>query len=200
MTDSREAEGDTDCVNWEVVQPTTGAQYFHLLRRQMVRPWRKPLVVVAPKTLLRLPAAASSLADMAAGASFQTVIGDPAVAAPSKVEKVVFVSGRHYYTLAKHIEEKKLVGVAVVRLESLCPFPAGRLQEEVKRFPNAKKFIWSQEEHRNQGAWSFVRPRMEALVGVRLDYAGRAELCQSAVGVGQVHRAEAEDLLAQTFA
>ena len=180
MTDSREVEGDTDMVNWEVVQPTTGAQYFHLLRRQMVRrfrrnkvpnmmisplttkvrPWRKPLVVVAPKTLLRLPAAASSLADISSGTSFQTVISDPAVKAPDKVETVVLVSGRHYYTLAKHIEENKIVNVAVLRLESLCPFPIERLQQEAAKFKNAKKWVWSQEEHRNQGAWSFVKPRV----------------------------------------
>jgi len=199
MTDSREVEGDTDRVNWEVVQPTTGAQYFHLLRRQMVRPWRKPLVVVAPKTLLRLPAAASSLADISTGTSFQTVISDPAVKAPEKVEKVVLVSGRHYYTLAKHIEDNKIANVAVVRLESLCPFPIERLQQEVVRFKNAKKWVWSQEEHRNQGAWSFVKPRASSLLGIELQYAGRAELCQPAVGVGQVHRREAEQLLLDTF-
>merc|ERR1711936_449324 len=163
MTDSREVEGDTDMVNWEVVQPTTGAQYFHLLRRQMVRPWRKPLVVVAPKTLLRLPAAASSLADISSGTSFQTVISDPAIKTPEKVEKMVLVSGRHYYTLAKHIEENKIGNVAVVRLES------------------------------------FVKPRVFSLLGIELMYAGRAELCPPAVGVGQVHRREADQLLEDTF-
>ena len=125
-----------------------------------MRPWRKPLVVVAPKTLLRLPAAASSLADISSGTSFQTVIGDPAVKAPEKVESVILVSGRHYYTLAKHIEENQIANVAVIRLESLCPFPIERLQQEAARFKNAKKWIWSQEEHRNQGAWSFVKPRV----------------------------------------
>ena len=125
-----------------------------------MRPWRKPLVVVAPKTLLRLPAAASSLADISSGTSFQTVISDPAVKAPEKVETVILVSGRHYYTLAKHIEENQIANVAVIRLESLCPFPIERLQQEAARFKNAKKWIWSQEEHRNQGAWSFVKPRV----------------------------------------
>ena len=115
---------------------------------------------MAPKTLLRLPAAASSLADISSGTSFQTVIGDPAVKAPEKVESVILVSGRHYYTLAKHIEENQIANVAVIRLESLCPFPIERLQEEAARFKNAKKWIWSQEEHRNQGAWSFVKPRV----------------------------------------
>merc|ERR1712222_318611 len=124
----------------------------------MVRPWRKPLVVVAPKSLLRLPAAASSLADISSGTSFQTVISDPAVKAPDKEETVELVSGRHYYTLAKHIEE-----------------------------------------HKNQGAWSFVKPRASSLLGIELRYAGRTELCQPAVGVGQVHRREADQLLVDTF-
>ena len=119
-------------------------------------------MVVAPKTLLRLPAAASSLAEVTSGTSFQTVISDPDVKAPEKVETVVLVSGRHYYTLAKHIEENKIANVAVVRLESLCPFPIERLQQEVARFKNAKKWVWSQEEHRNQGAWSFVKPRVSS--------------------------------------
>jgi len=200
MTDSREEEADTDRVNWEVVQPSTGAQYFHLLRRQMVRPWRKPLVVVAPKTLLRLPAAGSSLADLAPGAAFQTVLTDTKSAgADARVDTVVLVSGRHYYTLAKHIEEQKISGVALIRLESLCPFPAGRLQAELARFPGAARFVWSQEEHRNQGAWAFVRPRLERLAGVAAEYCGRGELCQPAVGVGQVHRSEAEQILRDTF-
>merc|ERR1719430_1360167 len=199
MTDSKETNGDSDRVNWEVVQPSTGAQYFHLLRRQMVRPWRKPLVVVAPKTLLRLPAAASSISEISSGSSFQTVISDPAVKAPEKVETVVLVSGRHYYTLAKHIEENQIANVAVIRLESLCPFPIERLQEETARFKNAKKWIWSQEEHRNQGAWSFVNTRVSSLLGIDMKYAGRAELCQPAVGVGQVHRREADQLLVDTF-
>jgi len=199
MSDSSEITADTDRVNWEIVQPSTGAQYFHLLRRQMVRSWRKPLVVVAPKTLLRLPAACSSISELAPGSTFQTVISDPSITNPDKVEKVVFVSGRHYYTLAKYIEDNNIQGVAVVRLESLCPFPAEKLQEEVKKYKNAKSWVWSQEEHRNQGAWAFVKPRMENLVGVSVSYAGREELCQPAVGVGQIHRQEADRLLQDTF-
>lgn len=198
MTDSREGSCDGDNVNWEVVHPTTSAQYFHLLRRQMVRNYRKPLVVVAPKVLLRLPAAASTLADLGPGTSFQTVLTDP-TANPAAVERLVFVSGRHYYTLAKHIADTGVTDTAVVRLESLCPFPAERLQQEVARFPKAKRFLWSQEEHRNQGCWGFVAPRFRGLVGVELEYAGRGELCQPAVGVGRVHQAENLEIINQTF-
>merc|ERR1719295_487765 len=104
MTDSREKACDGDNVNWEIVNPTTAAQYFHLLRRQMVRNYRKPLVVIAPKVLLRLPAAASTLEDVAPGTSFQSVFTDHNIKTPESVEKVVFVSGRHYYTLTKHAQ------------------------------------------------------------------------------------------------
>jgi len=199
MTDSKESSADGDNVNWEVVHPTTAAQHFHLLRRQMVRNYRKPLVIIAPKTLLRLPAAASTLAEMSPGKCFQTVLSDTNVPAPEKVEKVVFVSGKHYFTLSKYIQENSVQNVAVVRLESICPFPAERLQQELKKFKNAKKFVWSQEEHRNMGCWSFIQPRFENLVGVKLSYAGRGELCQPAVGVGQVHQAENKQILDETF-
>jgi len=199
MTDSREKSCDGDNVNWEIVNPTTAAQYFHLLRRQMVRNYRKPLVVIAPKVLLRLPAAASTLEDVAPGTSFQSVFTDHSIKVPESVEKVVFVSGRHYYTLTKHAQENSINNVAIIRLESLCPFPAERLQQEVKKFSKAKKFLWSQEEHRNQGCWSFVKPRFEALVGLNLEYAGRRELCQPAVGVGRIHQAENLDIIEQTF-
>ena len=93
------------------------------------------------------------------GTSFQPVLSDPAITNPSKVERVVLVSGKHYYTLTKHIQDNAINNVAVIRLESLCPFPAGRLQEEMKKFSGAKKFVWSQEEHRNMGAWSYLQPR-----------------------------------------
>jgi len=199
MSDCKEEGGDGDNVNWEVVHPTTAAQYFHLLRRQMVRNYRKPLVVIAPKVLLRLPAAASTIDQLSSGRTFQSVLADPNAGNPQSVEKVIFVSGRHYYTLAKHIQENGIQGVAVIRLEALCPFPAEKLQAEVKKYSNAKKFVWSQEEHRNMGCWSFVSPRFRAQLGVDLVYAGRSELCQPAVGVGQRHQAENAQVIDQTF-
>ena len=116
-----------------------------------------------------------------------------------KVEKLIFVSGKHYYTLSKHIEENNIQNVAVIRLESLCPFPAAALMEEMKTYKNVKKFIWSQEEHRNMGAWTFVAPRFLNILGVQLHYAGRDELCQPAVGVGQVHQQENKQIIDQTF-
>lgn len=199
LSDSLEAGVDGDNVNWEVVNPTTAGQYFHLLRRQMVRNHRKPLVVAAPKVILRLPAAAATLADIGPGTSFQSVLSDPAVSSPDSVTKLIFVSGKHYYTLSKHIQENNIKNVAVIRLESICPFPTGRLQTELAKYKNAQEFVWSQEEHRNMGCWSFVRPRFENLVGVHLRYAGRGELCQPAVGVGKVHQAENKQIVEDTF-
>ncbi len=200
MTDSKETKVDGDNVNWEIVNPSNAAQYYHLLRRQMVRNYRKPIVIVAPKVLLRLPGAASTLQDMAPGTRFMPVLADPNVATPSSVEKVIFTSGKHYYTLSKHIQENGIKNVAVLRIESLCPFPAEKIQEEVKKFTKAKKFVWSQEEHRNQGAWSYMEPRFRRLLGMELEYVGRQELCQPAVGVGKVHQQEAAAILAKTFA
>lgn len=165
----------------------------------MVRNFRKPLVVVGPKTLLRLPAAASALSDMAPGTGFRPVLVDSTSQDPAKVTRVVFVSGKHYYALRKHAEEAGAADVAFVRLEQLCPFPTGRLQEAVAAFPKAKSFVWSQEEHRNQGAWTFVSPRFRNLVGVDPEYRGRGVLCQPAVGVGQVHQLEAKMVVESAF-
>merc|ERR1712223_883280 len=190
MTDSKEKSCDGDNVNWEIVNPTTAGQYFHLLRRQMIRNFRKPLVVVAPKILLRMSAASSALNDMGPGTFFNPVLGDSKVVDRQKVKKVIFVSGKHYFALEKKIEEEKISDTAIIRIEQLCPFPVADLQNEISKYPNAKKFVWSQEEHRNMGAWSFIEPRFRNLVGVAPMYVGRSELCQPAVGVASVHRKE----------
>ncbi|XP_061173979.1 2-oxoadipate dehydrogenase complex component E1-like [Saccostrea echinata] len=198
MCDSSEVKVDGDNINMQVVNPTTPAQYFHLLRRQMVRNFRKPLVVVAPKILLRLPEASSTLDEMAPGTTFLPVFGDPDVSA-KKVTKVIFCSGKHYYTLVKERENLKLQNVALIRLESLCPFPAAEIQVELNKFSNATDFVWSQEEHRNMGAWSFMSPRFENVLGKKLRYAGRDHLGTPATGIGQIHQAEAKSILQQTF-
>ena len=200
MTDSKESGIDGDNVNWNVVNPSTAGQYYHLLRRQMIRNFRKPLVVVAPKILLRMAAASSSLNDMGPGSYFCPVLSDPKVSDPRKVTKVVFVSGKHYYALSKKAEETNCTDTAFVRVEQLCPFPVADLQDQVAKYPNAKKFVWSQEEHRNMGAWTYVQPRFRNLVGVNLDYVGRSELCQPAVGVAMVHRKEEQMIIDNTFA
>ncbi|XP_059162546.1 2-oxoadipate dehydrogenase complex component E1-like [Physella acuta] len=196
--DSKEDKVDGDDVNIQIVNPTTPAQYFHLLRRQMLRNFRKPLIVAAPKTVLRLPAATSTLPDMQPGTHFLPVLSDPGVS-PADVTRVVFCSGKHYYALVTERESRGAKHVAFVRLESLCPFPAGELQEVLKTYPKAKEFIWSQEEHRNMGAWSFVNPRFRNLIGCNLKYAGREILGIPAVGIGELHKQEIVDIMNQTF-
>uniref|UniRef100_A0A8D0C110 2-oxoadipate dehydrogenase complex component E1 n=1 Tax=Salvator merianae TaxID=96440 RepID=A0A8D0C110_SALMN len=201
MCDSSEEGVDGDHINMSVVHPTTPAQYFHLLRRQMVRNFRKPLIVAAPKTLLRLPAAVSSLQEMAPGTTFKPVIGDSAMD-PENVSRVVLCSGKHYYALIKHrdmLEEKKQ-STAIIRLEELCPFPLEALQQEIKKFPKAKEFFWSQEEPQNMGPWVFVSPRFEKQLACKLRLVSRPVLPAPAVGIGTLHQKQHEDILTKTFA
>lgn len=138
LTDSREQRPDGDDVNVQVINPSTPAQYFHALRRQIVRDFRKPLVVVAPKILLRLPEATSVHTDLAAGTSFLPVIGDATVTDASSVRRVILCSGKHYYALQAERLAQGHTDVAIVRVESLCPFPVGEINEELRRYPNAK--------------------------------------------------------------
>ena len=115
------------------------------------------------------------------------------------MEKLIFVSGKHFYTLVKYMEENSIEKTAIIRLETLCPFPAAKLQEELKKYKKVTSYVWSQEEHRNMGSWTFVAPRFRNLLNVELRYAGRQELCQPSVGVGQVHQRENREILEETF-
>lgn len=197
--DSKEDRPDGEDVNWGVVNPTTPAQYFHLLRRQQLRNFRKPLIVAGPKILLRLPAATSSLEDMAPGTHFMPVLGDPEIP-PDSVRKVVFVSGKHYYTLKAERQARGIRDMAIIRVEALCPFPTQEINVELAKYKKAKVFVWSQEEHRNMGAWFFVRPRFENLCSTKLLYAGRDVLGTAAVGIGELHKKENQSIIDQTFA
>ncbi|KAM9854670.1 2-oxoadipate dehydrogenase complex component E1 [Aulostomus maculatus] len=199
MCDSKEEGVDSDNVNMAVVNPTTSAQYFHLLRRQMIRNFRKPLIVVGPKTLLRFSGAASSLADMAPGTSFRPVLGDTSVSGES-VQKVVLCSGKHYYALLKERDSAAAKqDTALVRVEELCPFPLEALQLELRKYPNAKEFVWSQEEPQNMGPWSFVAPRFEKQLACRLRLVSRPALPAPAVGIGTLHNQQQEAILKATF-
>lgn len=137
MTDSKESSPDGDDVNMQVINPTTPAQYFHALRRQMVRNFRKPLVVVAPKILLRLSEANSSWEDLKQGTHFLPVIGDQAVTT-GEVKKVILCSGKHYYALRGERKSRNIKDTAIIRVESLCPFPVNEINEELRKFKNAK--------------------------------------------------------------
>nr|XP_048692558.1 2-oxoadipate dehydrogenase complex component E1 isoform X3 [Caretta caretta] len=200
MCDSAEEGVDGDNVNMSVVHPTTPAQYFHLLRRQMIRNFRKPLIVASPKMLLRFPGAVSDFQEMAPGTTFKPVIGDLSVD-PNSISRVVLCSGKHYYALVKQREAlaEKKHSTAIVRLEELCPFPLEALQQEMNKYRNAKDFIWSQEEPQNMGPWAFVSPRFEKQLACKLHLVSRPPLPAPAVGIGTLHQQQQEDLLAKTF-
>uniref|UniRef100_A0AC34GWS8 Transketolase-like pyrimidine-binding domain-containing protein n=1 Tax=Panagrolaimus sp. ES5 TaxID=591445 RepID=A0AC34GWS8_9BILA len=202
LTDSREDQNppDGDHINFHIANPTTSAQYFHLLRRQIVTPWRKPLVIVAPKILLRHSKAASTIHDFAPGTFFNPVLDDPTTSSdPSKIKKVVFTSGKHAYALMKERDEKKLHDTAIIRVEGLAPFPLDDLQKVLKRYGGARKFIWSQEEPRNAGAYNFISRRAENSLGISLAYAGRPELAWTATAIGEFHEKEHNQVIADTF-
>ncbi|KAM3870535.1 2-oxoadipate dehydrogenase complex component E1 [Diretmus argenteus] len=198
MCDSKEEGVDGDNVNMAVVNPTTPAQYFHLLRRQMIRNFRKPLIVAGPKMLLRFSGAMSSLAELAPGTCFRPVLGDTSVSAES-VQKVVLCSGKHYYALLKQREASANHNTALIRLEELCPFPLDALQQELRKYPNATEFTWSQEEPQNMGPWSFVAPRFEKQLACKLRLVSRPALPAPAVGIGTLHHRQQEAILTATF-
>ncbi len=184
--------------NIQVCVPTLPAQWFHLIRRQIVRPYRKPLVVMTPKSLLRHKQSVSSLEDLASG-SFQLVIDDPAGPQSDKVERIVFCAGKVYFDLAKARDEAEgdLDHVALVRVEQLYPFPREELTAIIERYSKADQVIWCQEEPMNQGAWFQIRHHLQACVrdDQQLDYSGRAASASPAVGYYQVHVEQQERLV-----
>ncbi|KAJ1653041.1 hypothetical protein IWQ61_006754 [Dispira simplex] len=191
--------------NLHVVNCTTPAQYFHVLRRQLKRNYRKPLVVAAPKTLLRSPLAISSLDDMAPGTTFQPVLTQPGVADPTAVRRLVFVSGRIYYDLHKRLQElspEQQREVTIIRLEELSPFPREALVRELAKFTNVQEYIWCQEETENAGAYSYVLPRLEFLLPKysQVHYVGRPPLAAAVTGIGMVYRKEQAKILHNAFA
>ena len=196
----------TNSVNFLVANVSTPANYFHLLRRQMVRKYRKPLVVITPKTLLRHAEAVSSLAEMGEGTSFQTVIGDEQAKASAKdVKTVVFLTGKVYYECVAKRAELGRRDLAFVRVEELCPFPLARLQQELSCFPGATEVVWFQEEPSNMGCWGYMAPRLANLTGAKgqkmppVRYVGRAALPLPAVGASVYHKKEVELLFKNLF-
>jgi probable 2-oxoglutarate dehydrogenase E1 component DHKTD1 len=177
--------------NWTVVNPTTPASYFHALRRQLKWKFRKPLIVIAPKTLIRLPECVSPLDHFVGGQSFQTVLDDPLVEDASAVTDVVLVSGKLYYELVEERALRQPAGkltTALVRIEQLTPFPHRGLALALARYTNATRVRWCQEEPQNQGAWSFVEPRFNASnENRRLEYVGHGPMAASAIGIHAQH-------------
>jgi 2-oxoglutarate dehydrogenase E1 component len=182
--------------NVQVVNLTTPAQFFHALRRQIHRPFRKPLVVMSPKSLLRYPRAVSTVADLA-DETFRTVLADPAAANPAQVARVLICSGKLFYTLDEERHERGRDDVAIVRVEQLHPFPTAELAALVRSYPNAIEIRWVQEEPKNQGSWQFVAPLLRAIVGADgdLGYIGRDEAASPATGSYKIHEAEESAIL-----
>ncbi len=182
--------------NLQVCYPTTPAQLFHLLRRQVLRRWRKPLVVLTPKSLLRLPAAHSLLDDLTTG-RFARIFDDPAP--PAEVERLLLCSGKIYYELLVD-RQRRRAAVAILRVEQLYPWAEEELAEVLARYPTAREIVWVQEEPTNMGALQFLWPRLEKLAGKRaLRAVARPESASPATGSSAAHRIEQLRLMEQAF-
>jgi 2-oxoglutarate dehydrogenase E1 component len=188
--------------NMQIVQPTTASQIFHVLRRQIVRMFRKPMVIFTPKSLLRNKDATSPLTEFTKG-EFRTVIGELSTdIEASKVKRVIACSGKVYYDLVKKREEKKASDVAIIRVEQLYPFPHKAFAAEIKKYSNATELVWCQDEPQNQGAWFFVQHYIHENMteGQKLGYAGRPASASPAVGYAHLHQDQQKALLDQAFA
>ncbi len=182
--------------NMQVCVPTTPAQMFHMLRRQMLRPLRRPLVVMTPKSLLRHKSAVSTPADLSGG-KFYAVLGDADSGLANKTTRVVLCSGKVYYDLLA----QRRGNVAVVRIEQLHPFPRADLTAELAKYRRAEEVVWCQEEPKNQGAWHQINHELQACLSARqrLRYAGREALPSPAVGYYKLHLQQQQQLIAQAF-
>ena len=186
--------------NLQVCVPSTPAQIFHLLRRQMIRPYRKPLIVMTPKSLLRNPLATSNLKELTEG-EYQLVINEVDPIDPKKVERIVLCAGKVYYELLEQRRALKLNNIAIIRIEQLYPFPEVRCRKVLEMYAGAKELIWCQEEPQNQGAWNAMQPNLSLLLnkGQALGYAGRHSSASPAAGYHSVHEKEQSDLIAQAL-
>jgi 2-oxoglutarate dehydrogenase E1 component len=191
--------------NLQVANCTTPAQYFHLLRRQMRRGYRAPLVLFTPKSLLRSPRATSRPEELASG-RFQPVLDDAEARDPAAVRRVILCTGKVYYDLFEHRERRQAEratppDVALLRVEQLYPWPEESLARALERYPRAQRVVWAQEEPANMGAWTFVRERVQALLPAEatLAYAGRRASASTAVGSSRIHKQEQAALVESAF-
>jgi len=186
--------------NLQVCYPTTPAQYFHMLRRQVRPGMERPLIVMTPKSLLRLPAASSTIDDLANG-GFKPVIDDAEIADAAAVQRVVLCSGKVYYDLIDARKKSPEPRVAIVRLEQFYPFPQRAMQETLARYENARELVWAQEEPRNMGGWAFVQQRLENILPrcERARYVGRSASASPATGSYSIHQKEQARLIADAL-
>jgi len=188
--------------NMQVCNLTTPAQFFHVLRRQVLRPYRKPLIIMSPKSLLRSPLAVSTLDEMAEGSSFQRIIPDQAKLDAKKVKRVLLCSGKVYYDLANYRKEHQREDVAILRAEQIYPLRKGEIERLLKPYGDGTQLIWVQEEPWNMGAWYYMQARLPDLVGRRfpLSCVSRPESASPATGSMSAHKLEQERLMERAFA
>jgi 2-oxoglutarate dehydrogenase E1 component len=180
--------------NIQVVYPTTPAQYFHVLRRQIVRNFRVPLVTMTPKALLRHPACVSTLEDLSQG-SFQEVIDDPL--STLQATRVLLCSGRIYYDLIEEREKRKIATIVILRIEQLYPLHHEKIMQLLKKYSNAKEYFWVQEEPQNMGGWSYIKPYLDEMVSIQ--YVGRASSGATATASHAQHEREIKQLMQKAF-
>jgi 2-oxoglutarate dehydrogenase E1 component len=182
--------------NMQVCVPSTPAQMFHMLRRQMVRPLRKPLIVMTPKSLLRHPLSVSRLEELGSGA-FNPLIDEIDDLKPSAVTRIVLCSGKVYFDLLKARRDVKADSVAIVRLEQLYPFPSDEYEAILRKYSNVREIVWCQEEPQNQGSWYQIRHRLQSKLGAKheLLYAGRAGAAAPATGIASLHEQQQRNLV-----
>ena len=190
--------------NMQVITPTTPAQIFHAMRRQAIRPIRKPMIITSPKSLLRHKLATSTLEELATG-TFQTVIDEVDQINKADVTRLVLCGGKVYYDLLEKRRVEELNNTAVVRIEQLYPYPEQRIAEVLASYPNVKEIVWAQEEPKNQGAWLFIAPRlyddvMKAAKQVRISYAGRPASAAPACGSPYLHAKQQAQLVNDALA
>jgi len=180
--------------NMQIVVPSTPANMFHLLRRQVKMSTRLPLVVFTPKSLLRHPMVISKIEELEKG-GFKEIIDDP-MALPELVESVVFTSGRLYYDLEKYQVENGISNIAIVRLEQIYPIPVEQISQILKKYKNAEKLIWAQDEPENMGAWPFINRKLASL---GFNVASRKESASPAVGLMEKHKQGLDEILSLVF-
>ena len=186
--------------NIQVANLTTPAQYFHALRRQKKRAFRKPLIVMTPKSLLTRPEAVSNKEDFLEGTCFQEMLPDVVeFKNPDDIERVIFCSGKVFYDLVKYREESKIDNAAIIRIEQLYPFNGEMLEHIISQYPKASKWVWAQEEPQNMGAYSYIRPNLESVLQTRISYAGRKPSSSPAAGSKAQHVREQNMLLNTAF-
>jgi probable 2-oxoglutarate dehydrogenase E1 component DHKTD1 len=189
--------------NWSVMVPTTPANYFHALRRQLKRNYLRPLVIATPKQLLRDPLAVSPISLLTNGNRFQPVLSDPdhSEVASKHVRTVALMSGKIFYELRQQRKERKKGDIALVRVEELSPFPSHLIKEEIAKYPNATRVVWIQDEPQNMGSWSYVEPRLRNFCGLsNISLISPPPLASAAVGASVLHKKVTADLYDSVFA